>query len=443
MTCTNKERAAIAKVMVSFGRRMRTAYFGSGSTGYCRAREEKKRMTVFSTLFLIEHIPDLIGSWQHFFLYQSFSCGTAFPPNILLERKLCMKDLPATDKPTTADTDRPLQKLLQISSNQSTFLPPFDSLPSLHAYVSARCTVLMTEPLVAFPEFYSCDPGTTSLILRLQGYFPCSPLLRIWFLHQVVCVPDHLDIALSIVRLLYLDVSRIFTSLENGLRECLVRPLIASSSLTSTSRALPCPPAKKKSRCHATVPCDAGSSSLCIIQARAFTLQLRRDTHLLVDDVKRNGKQPALLILPSLISIANLGLWVRGSIPAKVTLLGYGGVQESQADQRSDISGSGYRMTVSSKIVLDARVARCLCSMINDPKYSPFSVNVRFHSGGHRSSVKAVTVRRVCNEELFVCYGTSFQLHLEEAALSFNNFLCPDYALLVPLGRRGLPEAPQ
>ena len=175
------------------------------------------------------------------------------------------------------------------------------------------------------------------------------------------------------------------------------------------------------------------------VRLRSFTASLRNETHSKVlamkqplgakkdDDGSPSSRfQPKLphgdlLILPSYISVARYGLYLRGFAPSGTAMAEYAGALEDVMDPTS-----GYRMTFSVGRKADANIERCFCSMINDSRGSPYTNACRF-KGSHQVFAKAM--RNISYEEVFVNYGSSFVINYEEAAAGPSRALCPDFAV--------------
>lgn len=284
----------------------------------------------------------------------------------------------------------PLEALIAFTGESLHY--PLDSLPNLLEYVRQRCsnTLASRRPILC-PEFFA-DPKPVQVILKGLGYLSQAPLLRILIFH-LVCKSRAFDSALELLDLLRRDVKKIFMTLESSLRQILL--------------------------------CGTKTKQENIVEhverIAAFTLSMRHVTGKKLERLKRNGPRPALLIVPSEIAIANYGLYLRGKVGAGEKIAGYcGEVEESDSD------GSGYRMMIGTTVV-DAKVERCLCSMMNDPRHSLFKRNVRFSESSALKRVVGVTICKVEDEELYVSYGTNFSLDFEGTAASFSRSLAPDF----------------
>jgi hypothetical protein len=276
-----------------------------------------------------------------------------------------------------------------------TLPPPLNSFPDLVGFVRAECRCLAARRKIVFPEYFS-DPPSTTLILRGIGYLSETPLLRILIFHYVVKT-SMFDEAFEVLDRLRRDITRVRIGLESTLRQCLFEATTVQS-------------------------CAARCQS---IRTACFTVALRNICENKLHLLKHTGPRPALLIVPSSIAVAGFGLYLRGSIDEKTKILGYCGELED-----ADTDGSGYRMKYMRSEVIDARVERCLCSMMNDAKSSVFRNNVRFSTSFVDWRTTAETITRVEDEELFVGYGSEFRFDLEATAAGFSRSLAADFAAM-------------
>lgn len=274
---------------------------------------------------------------------------------------------------------------------------PLGSLEDLGKYLYLHCTRLAAKrPLVQ--ERYLLDtPPTTAVILRAIGYLSSAPLLRCVLMHHALATKQYAQV-LACMDTLRRDVGKLWMRLESQLRESMFD--VTSSRLTSS--------AITKNAIFVT----------------AFTIALRYETNLNVERLKTHGPRPALLIVPSQIRVANFGVFIRGSIAADTPIMGYAGEQEEE-----DAYASGYRMEGDRGTVIDSLTERCLCSMMNDSRFSVFSNNCTFKKSG-TAGVRAFSKRTITDEELFVSYGAKFRFDLEGVAAGFSRSLAADMSWL-------------
>jgi hypothetical protein len=302
----------------------------------------------------------------------------------------------------------PLDRFLTLTGDAMPY--PLDSLTNLSEFVCSRCTVLAERRRIISPEDLTCDPKPMQIILKGFGYLAQAPLLRILLLH-FTCKTKRYDEVLHLLDVLRRDVQKMFISLESSLRQVLL--------------------------CGGG---GGGGQQEDVVsryeKIASFSLALRHINDRRVARLRfsPNAPRPALLVLPSSISVAGYGLYVRGVIHGTdVVVAGYAGEQE---DCNGD--ASGYRMSVGKGVVVDAKTERCLCSMMNDPRRSVFASNMRFRPS--RSGVVARTLRTVRDEELFVSYGGSFSWDIQETAAASCRQLAPDFVHIFQTGN--LPQLP-
>jgi hypothetical protein len=273
---------------------------------------------------------------------------------------------------------------------------PLGSLVMLEEYVRLHCTQLDERRPLVHPEGLH-TPGATTVILRCLGYLGSAPLLRCLLLHHALTTRAY-DRVLAVLDILRRDVRHRWMQLESLLREAILNAgssRLMSSTITS----------------HALL-------------VASFTIALRADTARHVEDLKRVGPRPALVVVPSQIQVANFGLYLRGAVAKNTPIAEYAGEREdADADGRS-----GYRMEFRKGVVVDSMFERCLCSMMNDARFSVFENNCRFSVSRH--TVRAVSKRAIENEELFVSYGAKFRFDLEGVAAGFSRSLAADLCLM-------------
>jgi hypothetical protein len=275
---------------------------------------------------------------------------------------------------------------------------PLGSLRDLETYVELHCTHLAAQRQLVHEQYLLDTPPTTAVILRAVGYLASSPLLRCVLMHHAYETREYQRV-LIVLDILRRDVGKMWMRLESLLRESVFD--VTSSRLTSSS-----------------ITKNA-------IFVTAFTTALRYETNKKLASLKANGPRPALLIVPSQIRVANFGVFLRGSIPPDVPIMGYAGEREEV-----DAYASGYRMEASKGIVIDSLTERCLCSMMNDSRFSVFDNNCLFKKGHSVSGVRAVSKRAIHDEELFVGYGGAFRFDLEGVAAGFSRSLAADMSWL-------------
>lgn len=294
---------------------------------------------------------------------------------------------------TSSGTALPAAPLRQAASS---LLPyPCNSLYNLSAYLEIHCSAHLAAPrALGNAEFLESESLTMRAMLKTIGYLAHAPLLRCVVMHLLLLEEDEAQRALALraLDLLRRDVSKLYIRLESSLRELFfdVRRLRSDVMFQHS------------------------------VFTAAFTIALRRDVDERLAHLKTHGETPALLIVPSFIRVANFGLFLRGSVPKDTPLMGYAGEVE-----QSDSMGSGYRMATHKAHVVDAKIERCLCSMMNDARFSSFPQSCRFTCG---KKTKAIAIRKLENEELFVSYGSHFKFDLEDTAASFSRAVAADFA---------------
>jgi hypothetical protein len=318
----------------------------------------------------------------------------------------------------------PLTQLLAIAGSA---LPPhFLSLATLSAHVRGDVAAKLREKL---PRAYTAplsddkliadnltppanvvgrenlnNGPAVAVILKCLGYLDTFAVLRVWFLHvctealateagvaeptaaQLDDLTQRANDALALLNLLHLD------------RTLIAKRLNAELSL----HLFP-----ENTECDAE-QCARRTAFLAVMPARA---------NYATQHVLRHGT-PSLVIAPSGIRIARFGLHVRGTLEMGETVAVYAGTAERE---HNPAPYSGYRLKVSGTSIIDAKVERCLCGMVNDARNSAYSNNCKFR-GGH--GMQIATMRKLTNEEIFVSYGTSYSLNppQEHPAAAMRNF---------------------
>ncbi|CUF48607.1 Hypothetical protein, putative [Bodo saltans] len=275
---------------------------------------------------------------------------------------------------------------------------PLGALRDLETFVELHCAHLAAKRQLLHEEYLLDAPPTTSVILRAVGYLASAPLLRCVLMHHAYETKEYQRV-LTVLDTLRRDVGKLWMRLESLLRESIFD--VASSRLTSSS-----------------ITKNA-------IFVAAFTTALRYETNKKLEALKANGPRPALLIVPSQIRVANFGVFLRGSIPKDTPIMGYAGELEEV-----DAYASGYRMACQKGVVIDSLMERCLCSMMNDAKFSVFANNCQFKAGTKVTGVRASSKRHIKDEELFVSYGAKFRFDLEGVAAGFSRSLAADMSWL-------------
>lgn len=276
---------------------------------------------------------------------------------------------------------------------------PIGSLCALEKYLELHCTRLAAQRPLVHPQFLTDTPPTTAVILRAVGYLSAAPLLRCVLMHHALSTRAY-DRVLAVMSILRRDVSKLWMKLESLLRETLFD--VGSARLTSSAITK-----------HAVL-------------VAAFTIALRRETHENIERLKTSATapRPALLIVPSQIRVANYGVYLRGFVPKGTRIMGYAGEREE-----ADAYASGYRMESGKGVVIDSLTERCLCSMMNDARFSVFDCNCQF-LGSSAHGVRATSKRDIADEELFVGYGAKFRFDLEGVAAGFSRSLAADMSWL-------------
>jgi hypothetical protein len=130
---------------------------------------------------------------------------------------------------------------------------------------------------------------------------------------------------------------------------------------------------------------------------------------------------PSLVILPSAIRIAGYGLYLHGAVESGGTVARYAGAVVADP---ANAESSGYQMQGPKDVVIDAKEERCLCSMANDAVGSSYANKCNFKRS---LAVTMTSTRPIRDEEVFVCYGNSFELDLHETMMWVGRSFLTDF----------------